>query len=251
MWYVTRSSALIAFGLITAAVVLGVLGAERFHTSERPRIHYAELHRGIALFGSLMLLMHIVTAIVDPFTHLGWLSLFDPFGRTYRPLYLAVGIVAFDVLVAVVVTSLIRQRMSLVVWKRLHLMVYAIWVAGVVHGLGTGTDSKFLVIDAYYLLNLVAVVVAVWMRVLSGDLRSRTLRLSLGATSLVIPAAMIWWAASGPMHATWSSRFVSSHPASVANTAAHSDSSHGRTKPGAGVQSNGDGGGAGDSGRDE
>lgn len=254
-WYVTRSSGLVAFALITATVVLGVLGAERFETSARPRIHFAELHRGIALFGSALLLVHILTAVLDPFTHLGVSSLFDPFGRTYRPLYLGLGIAAFDVMVAVVITSLLRHRMSPRAWKTLHLTVYPIWVAGIIHGLGTGTDSHFLPIEVFYVATLGAVVIASWIRVLSGNPRSPLARTGAGALALFVPGLLVAWALSGPMTQTWSKRFVSTPTANSAaspqalrttpTTAAPSVSST------TSVPHHGDGSGSGDGGTGE
>ncbi|MGC8464842.1 MAG: ferric reductase-like transmembrane domain-containing protein [Acidimicrobiales bacterium] len=238
LWYVTRSSGLIAFGLITAAVVLGVLGAERFRTSERPRIHYAELHRGIALFGTVMLAVHILTAVVDPFTHLGWTSIFDPFGRTYRPLYLALGIAAFDLLLAVVVTSLLRKHLPLTLWKRIHFVVYPVWVAGVMHGLGTGTDSKFLIVQIFYLVSLAIVVVAVWVRVLSGDVGSRLARFGLGTLALAVPALVMIWAYRGPVLPSWSSHFVSSRSVAVSTAGSQKQVSHEATHEGSSGEPN-------------
>ncbi|MGC8481784.1 MAG: ferric reductase-like transmembrane domain-containing protein [Acidimicrobiales bacterium] len=254
-WYVTRSSGLVAFALITAAVVLGVLGAERFETSSRPRIHFAELHRGIALFGSALLLVHIITAVLDPFTHLGLTSLFDPFGRTYRPLYLGLGIAAFDVMLAVVITSLLRHRMSPRAWKALHLTVYPIWVAGIIHGLGTGTDSHFLPIEVFYVAALGAVVIASWIRVLSGNPRSPLARTGAGALALFVPGLLVAWALSGPMTQTWSKRFVTTpttapvvSPQALSSTPTTTAATTPTTAP---ATHHGDGSGLGDGGSGE
>lgn len=214
-WYVTRSTGMIAFLLISAAVVLGVLGAERFETVNRPRFHYAELHRGVALFGGVLLLVHIVTAVIDPFTHLGLTSIFDPFGRSYRALYLGLGIVAFDVLAAVIVSSLIRQRLTPKSWRYIHLSVYPIWVAAIVHGLGTGTDSRFLVVQVMYLVALAGVVLATWIRVLSGSLRATPIRMGAGFLALVLPGILVAWSLSGPTKASWAKSFVKSSPSSA------------------------------------
>lgn len=209
-WYVTRSTGLVAFALITASLVLGILGAERFETTRRPRIHYIELHRGVSLFGFTLLIVHILTAVLDPYTHLGLLTFFDPFGRPYRGLFLGIGVACFDVLAAVVVTSLVRQRMDPKVWKWVHLSVYPIWVGAVVHGLGTGTDSHFLVIEAIYVVALLAVVVASWLRILSGSVRHVGVRASAAALALIIPGMLVAWSLSGPTKANWASRFSSS-----------------------------------------
>lgn len=214
-WYVTRSTGMVAFLLISAAVVLGVLGAERFETVNRPRFHYAELHRGVALFGGVLLLVHIVTAVIDPFTHLGLTSIFDPFGRNYRGLYLGLGIAAFDVLAAVIVSSLIRQRLTPKIWRYIHLSVYPIWIAAVVHGLGTGTDTHFLVVQIMYLVALAAVVLATWIRVLSGSPRATLLRVGAAFLALSVPGILVAWSLSGPAKASWSKSFVRSSSSSA------------------------------------
>ena len=61
----------------------------------------------------------------------------------YRPLWLGLGAVAFDLLSALVVTSLLRARIGYRAWRAVHWLAYASWPFALVHGLGTGSDSRF------------------------------------------------------------------------------------------------------------
>ena len=65
-----------------------------------------------------------------------------PFGATYRPLWLGLGTVAFDLVLVVVATSLLRARLPHRAWRTVHVSAYACWVLSVVHGLGIGTDAS-------------------------------------------------------------------------------------------------------------
>ena len=63
-----------------------------------------------------------------------------PFVAAYRPLWLGLGAVAFDLLLALVVTSLLRARIGYRAWRAVHWLAYASWPFALVHGLGTGSD---------------------------------------------------------------------------------------------------------------
>jgi hypothetical protein len=56
----------------------------------------------------VFLALHIVTAVVDPFTHLGWLTAVVPFSSNYRTFWLGLGTITFELLLAIVATSLAR-----------------------------------------------------------------------------------------------------------------------------------------------
>ena len=127
--------------LLTSVVVLGILSFLRFSATGWPRFLTPALHRNIALVTLVFLAIHIVTAVVDPFTNLGWLSAVVPFSSKYRTLWLGLGTVAAELLAAIVITSLLRDLIGHIAWRAIHWLAYAVWPIGVVHGLGTGTDG--------------------------------------------------------------------------------------------------------------
>ena len=127
--------------MLSAVVVLGVLSSLRFQTTGWPRFLTTGLHRNLALVTLVFLALHIVTAVVDPFTSLGWATAVIPFSSYYRTFWLGLGTIAAELIAAIVVTSLLRGFIGQRAWKIVHWLSYAAWPVGVVHGLGTGTDA--------------------------------------------------------------------------------------------------------------
>lgn len=140
LWYTTRGAGAVSEILLTAVVVLGILSALRVQSPTWPRFLTAGLHRNLALTAVVFLALHIVTAIVDPFTGLGLAALI-PFGSYYRTIWLGLGAMAFELLCAIVVTSLVRDWIGMRAWRAIHFLSYAVWPIAIAHGLGTGTDS--------------------------------------------------------------------------------------------------------------
>src|SRR6195256_3003916 len=108
LWYTTRGAGTVSLLLFTAVVVLGVLSTLRYESPSWPRFLTTGLHRNISLTAVVFLALHIVTAVVDPFTHLGWLAAVVPFSSYYRTFWLGLGVIAFDLLLAITITSLVR-----------------------------------------------------------------------------------------------------------------------------------------------
>jgi DMSO/TMAO reductase YedYZ heme-binding membrane subunit len=141
LWYTTRGAGAVSLLLFSGVVVLGVLSTLRFETPGWPRFLTTGLHRNIALTALVFLALHIVTAVVDPFTHLGWLAAVIPFSSYYRTFWLGLGTIAFELLIAISVTSLVRGLIGHAAWRAIHWLAYASWPVAVIHSLGTGTDT--------------------------------------------------------------------------------------------------------------
>ena len=140
LWYTTRGAGAVSEILLTSVVVLGILSALRMQGGGWPRFITTGLHRNLALMTLVFLTLHIITAIVDPFTNLG-LNALIPFASYYRTLWLGLGALSFELLLAIVVTSLLRGWLGQRAWRAIHWLTYAAWPVGIAHGLGTGTDT--------------------------------------------------------------------------------------------------------------
>ena len=164
LWYTTRGAGAVSLVLLSAVVVLGVLSTLRFETATWPRFLTTGLHRNIALTALVFLALHIVTAVVDPFTHLGWLSAVVPFSSYYRTFWLGLGTIAVELIVAVTVTSLVRGFIGHAAWRTIHWLSYASWPVAVLHSLGTGTDEWSAWMIALDIVCIVAVLAALGAR---------------------------------------------------------------------------------------
>jgi predicted ferric reductase len=141
LWYTTRGAGAVSLLLLSAVVVLGVLSVARFESLGWPRFVTTGFHRNLSLLAVVFLILHIVTAVVDPYTSLGWTTAVIPFSSSYRTLWLGLGTVAFDLLLAVLLTSLLRSVIGRRAWRLVHWLAYASWPVAVIHGFGTGTDA--------------------------------------------------------------------------------------------------------------
>jgi methionine sulfoxide reductase heme-binding subunit len=160
LWYASRATGLIALLLFTGSVALGALGGGRFSSARWPRFALAAVHRNVSLLAVVFLAVHIVTAVVDPFAGIGWLDVIVPFGSVYHPFWLGLGAVATDLVIAIVVTSLLRPRVGRRLWRWVHWTSYACWPLAVVHGIGTTPADIRL--SWVVVLNLVCVLVVLF-----------------------------------------------------------------------------------------
>ena len=138
LWFASRATGLVALPLLTLSLVLGIVAAGRAASARWPRFTLAALHRNISLLCLVFLAVHVSTAIVDPYAGIGWLDAVVPFVSVYHPFWLGLGAVALDLVLALLVTSLLRTRISLRLWRAVHWAGYACWPIALVHGLGIG-----------------------------------------------------------------------------------------------------------------
>jgi len=169
LWYTTRGAGAVTLILLSSVVVLGILSTLRVQSPSWPRFLTSGLHRNLALMTLVFLALHIVTAVVDPYTNLGWAAALVPFSSSYRTLWLGLGVIAFELLAAIIVTSLVRGLIGHRTWRAIHWLTYAAWPIGVLHGIGTGTDSLSVWMLAITAGCVAAVGVAVFLRLTSGS----------------------------------------------------------------------------------
>jgi len=202
-WFATRSTGLAALVLLTASMVLGILTSSRYARPSLPRFVTMGLHRNVSLLVLVFLGLHIVTTVVDSFAPISWTDALLPFAGTYRPFWLGLGALSFDLLIALTVTSLLRARLGYRTWRWVHWTSYGCWPIAVMHGLGTGTDNKlplFLVVTAGCVGS---VVVALWYRLAAGWPQHRGVRVSSAVLSVLLPVLALGWWLGGPLQPGW------------------------------------------------
>jgi len=142
VWFIMRGSGFVALVLFSLTVALGVVGVRRWQSVRWPRLVTAGLHRNLALVALCFLVLHVVTAGLDGWVGLGWLGAIVPFQSHYRPLWIGLGVIAGDLLLAVMMTSLLRRHLHYRVWHAVHLSVWLMWPLAIAHALGSGSDAS-------------------------------------------------------------------------------------------------------------
>jgi DMSO/TMAO reductase YedYZ heme-binding membrane subunit len=206
LWYLTRATGLVTLVLLTASVVIGILQVLRWTPRGSPRFVVVTLHRTISLLVVALLTVHVVTAVLDSFAPIRLLDAVLPFTGGYRPLWLGLGALACDLVIALTVTSLLRRRLGLGAWRAVHWLAYACWPVALVHGWGTGTDARtpwmlaITVACAAVVLGSIA-----WRLVRAGPRHARVRGAALGVCVTGAAAAAIWLA-QGPLAGGWARR---------------------------------------------
>ncbi len=205
-WYLTRATGVVSLLLLTLVVALGVADVARFSSPYWPRFLTDGVHRRASLLALVFLVLHILTAVLDSYAPISLLDAIIPFHSAYRSLWLGLGAAAFDLLLAVLITSLLRARVGARSWRAVHWLAYACWPLAVFHGLGTGSDVRqtwMLLLDA---ICVFVVIVAVWVRVRTAEYvtaSGRALAVGLPAVFLL---ALAVWLPGGPLAPGWARR---------------------------------------------
>jgi len=165
LWFLNRGTGLVLLVLLTTAAVAGIFATRGRAGGRVPRFVTQTVHRDLALVSSVLLGVHVASAVADTYVDIRWWQAFLPVGATYKPLWLGLGALTLDVLLLVVVTSVLRQRLPHRAWRALHLTTYAAWGLSVAHGLGIGTDTGSGLATWVYVGSATAVAVALAVRV--------------------------------------------------------------------------------------
>jgi methionine sulfoxide reductase heme-binding subunit len=142
LWFVSRGSGLALLAAFSAVQVLGVAVRLGSAPKDWPRFAASEIHRTLALFSVAFLCLHVVTAIADPYVTIGWAAAVLPLTSAYRPVAIGLGALALDLGSAVLITSLLRQRLGYRAWRAVHWLAFLAWPTAFAHSLTAGNDLR-------------------------------------------------------------------------------------------------------------
>lgn len=204
LWYAARSTGYVSLLLLTAILVLGILTSMRWANRDWPRFMSQAVHRNLSLLVLVFLAIHILASTIDPFAGISLLNSAVPFTGDYRPLWLGLGVVSFELLVALTITSLLRQRISFTVWRVVHWLAYACWPLALLHTLGTGSDVRSWWAIVVSLGSVGIVLAAIAWRLFGA---ASSLRAPVRVVGLAVSAAttigLLGFAVAGPLHSGW------------------------------------------------
>ncbi|MEZ5185445.1 MAG: ferric reductase-like transmembrane domain-containing protein [Candidatus Nanopelagicales bacterium] len=137
-WEMIRITGLLALGLLTVSVVLGILGP----AIRRPtgRLTSVSAHLTAAVGGTVLVIAHVVFAVLDNWVSVPAAATVVPFASSWQPLWVGVGTIAFDLMLVIAATSALRQQAPSL-WWRAHVLAYPVWLLVWIHALTIGTDA--------------------------------------------------------------------------------------------------------------
>ena len=206
LWYFTRSTGMVAFVLLTATLVVGVVASVGWTSERWPRFLSQDVHRNLSLFCVGFVGIHVVTTVSDGYVPIGFADAFIPFQTAYRPLWVGLGALTFDLLLAVLVTSALRHRIGFASWRFVHWLAYLCWPIALFHAMGSGTDASLTLVVLINVVCTATVVAVVAWRLVTG--RTFTVAQRTGAAVLTVAIALgvLVFAVVGPLRPGWSHR---------------------------------------------
>ncbi len=213
LWYVCRATGEATLLFLTVVLTLGVMSATRFGGHRVPRFVIAGVHRNLTLVGLGFLAVHIAATVADSYVPISLTDAVVPFGSAYRPVWLGLGTLAFDLLVALTVTSLLRLRIGVRRWKALHWSAYGCWGLALVHALGTGSDTRSSLFLMLAGLCCALVLAAVGGRLAGAGPDHPARRYGAGLAVLMVLGVIAVWTMYGPLAPDWAERSGTPHHA--------------------------------------
>lgn len=156
-WLVSRASGIIALSCVSLSVLLGLALAAKAVPIARRR-SAAGLHEQIAILALTAILAHALALLGDAWLAPGWRGITVPFALGYRPVFSGLGVIGAYLALLLGPSFYLRRRIGARRWRALHRLTVMVWVLGVAHALGTGTDGATVWLRAIALVPLPGVV---------------------------------------------------------------------------------------------
>lgn len=141
-WYSSRATGVVALLLLTLVMLLGVLVTRRTRLPGLPRFATSGLHRNLSLLAVIFVTVHVLTAVLDGYVNIPLVSAVVPLSSSYERLWLGLGAVSLDLMLAAVATSLLRGRLRRGTWRAVHVTAYLSWPVAWVHSVFAGGDLR-------------------------------------------------------------------------------------------------------------
>ena len=140
VWYFARSAGIVAYLLLSSSVLLGVLMAGKSNF-RWPKFAVEEVHRFLAILTGVFIVLHGGSLLLDRVVPISLGQELIPFDSPYRPLAVGLGVCAMELIAAVGITNLFRNRIPYGTWRRLHYLTLPAWLLASLHGILAGTDA--------------------------------------------------------------------------------------------------------------
>src|ERR1700710_1392688 len=135
LWAIGRGTGVIALVALTLSLVLGIVTRSGRPLPGLPRFSITLVHRNLSLLACVFVVIHVVTLFFDSFAQLTILDFVVPFYGSFLPFWQGLGTVAVDLLIAIIVTALLRNRLGVRTFRAVHWLTYAMWPIALAHAI--------------------------------------------------------------------------------------------------------------------
>jgi methionine sulfoxide reductase heme-binding subunit len=142
LWITERATGLTALALLSLATFLGAVVSAHWRSRRFPEVAAVGLHRNMSLMSLVFVTIHALAVVLDSYVAVGPGALFVPFVADYRTFWVGLGTIAFDLFLAILITSMLRDRIQPSLWRFLHGLTYLCWAVATMHTLGAAYERQ-------------------------------------------------------------------------------------------------------------
>jgi sulfoxide reductase heme-binding subunit YedZ len=155
-WLLSRSAGVVALVLVAVSVLIGLTLAAGLGGPPARRRALVAFHEQTALGTMIAIALHGVTLLGDSFLKPGVTGILIPFAIGYKPVFVGVGIIGGYLAALLGLSFYARRRIGGKRWRKLHRATPVVYVLGLIHTLGAGTDAGSSWLRAFMLSTAVA-----------------------------------------------------------------------------------------------
>ena len=138
-WITSRAAGTVALVLASVSVGVGLLLSTKLVRRRGPDLRV--LHEALSLAAIAAIGIHGLSLLGDHYLHPSLTDIGIPFVSSYKTWWTSLGIVAGWATAALGLSYYLRRWIGQDRWRRLHRLTALVWVIGLAHSLGEGTDA--------------------------------------------------------------------------------------------------------------
>jgi predicted ferric reductase len=163
IWTTTRAAGLAAYILLFFSMVFGILQGYP-NLSAKSKATLYTLHESTSWYGMLIAVLHGFVLLNDNYVGYSISEIFVPFTESDATLWNGLGTLALYLMVLLIVTSDLRNKINKKVWKAIHLLSIGSFAAALLHGIMMGTDTKYFIVQMLYWITALIILLLAFLR---------------------------------------------------------------------------------------
>jgi sulfoxide reductase heme-binding subunit YedZ len=166
-WFIIRGSGIVAFSLLSASLLWGLMVSTKVFGRAIKAKGLQWLHESLGLAAVLATTIHVVSLSMDEYIDFSWADILIPGFTEWQPLAAALGGVAFWSLLVVALSFYVKKWIGQNLWRSIHYLSFGTFVAALLHGIFSGTDTANPWVAGLYLGSTLLVVMLTAIRIIS------------------------------------------------------------------------------------
>lgn len=163
VWTTTRAAGLAAYLLLFFAMAFGILQGYP-NLSPKTKATFYMLHESTSWYGMLIAVLHGFVLLYDNYVGYSISEILIPFTESDASLWNGLGTIALYLMVLLIVTSDLRNKINKKVWKAIHFLSIGSFAAALLHGIMMGTDTKYVIVQMLYWVTALVILLLAFLR---------------------------------------------------------------------------------------